>query len=471
MRAGTNAVLARLLSLVPPLLASFVSAAIAEGANTCPGFPIIRYDWDPASISDGVCDTQTWSELRYVSLNAAGDRYASVGGEMRQRYEYTRNPTFGQDPQDDHGVWLQRFAIYGDLHWSPHVRAVAELQSILADGRAGGPGPTDENRATVQNAFLELSAKSSDRSSVLRLGRQELQLGSARLVSVRDGPNVRRTFDGARFIRQSLQWTVNVLAVRPRDDDAGAFDDETDGDKSLYGVYGTRRIERVKGGVDLYYLAYRNDDASFAQGSGTERRHTLGVRLFGSDSGWHWNWEPMIQFGRFSGADIRAWTVASETGYSWSRARWQPDLTFSANVASGDRDPDDPDLETFNPLFPRGTYFSEDAVLGPLNFYNAHLFLTLHLSPSWALTADYNLYWRLSDDDGVYGPAGQLVRAPSGSDANAVAGALTLTSEWRLGLHWTLTAIHTELSPREFIRETGPSETEQFTELTARWRF
>jgi len=458
--------------LLPAIVALFGSGAVAEGGDTCPGFPLIRYEWDPASIRNGSCDAQPWSELRYVPLNETIGRYASVGGEMRQRYEYTRNPTFGQDPQDDHGVWLQRYSIYGDLHWNAHVRAVAELQSVLSDGRAGGPGPTDENRATVENAFLELSGTSPVGASIVRLGRQELQLGSARLVSVRDGPNLRRTFDGVRFIEQSQRWTLNLLAVRPRNDDPGSFDDSTDDDKSLWGVYGTRSFHgRVKGGVDVYYLGYRNDEAEFAQGSGVERRQTLGMRLFGMVDGWHWNWEPMIQFGRFAGADIRAWTVASETGYTWSRVRWQPDLTLSANVASGDRDASDPDLETFNPLFPRGTYFSEDAVLGPLNFYNAHLFFTLHLSPSWSLTTDYNLYWRLSDDDGVYGPSGHLVRPPLGSDANAVAGALTLTSEWRLGPHWTLTAIHTELSPKEFISETGPSETEHFTELTARWRF
>ena len=68
---------------------------------------------------------------------------------------------------------------------------------------------------------------------------------------------------------------------------------------------------------------------------------------------------------------------------------------LSANVASGDRDPQRPRPRTFNPLFPRGNYFSEDATLGPLNFYNTHLFLTVHPSPAWSLTADYDLFWRL----------------------------------------------------------------------------
>ena len=39
-----------------------------------------------------------------------------------------------------------------------------------------------------------------------------------------------------------------------------------------------------------------------------------------------------------------------------------------ADIASGDRDPDYADLQTFNPLFPRGSYFNESALIGPDNF-------------------------------------------------------------------------------------------------------
>jgi len=396
----------------------------------------------------------------------------SLGGEIRERYEYTHNPGFGAEPQDTDGVWLQRVAVHGDLQWGQHARIFAELHSALEHGRAGGPSPVDENEAELQNAFVELELPPTDGGVLLRIGRQEMQFGSARLVSVRDGPNVRRTFDGGRIMARSGPWRLDALAVRPRKDRTGAFDDSTDDSKALWGIYATRALEwPAPSGADLYYLGYRNDNAVFDQGSGPETRHTLGARLFGNYRGWSWNWEAMIQFGRFGGADLRAWTIASETGYTWSNARLRPRLMLSANIASGDRDPQDPDLQTFNPLFPRGNYFSEDSILGPQNFYNAHLFLTVHPSRQLALTADYDFFWRLSRRDGVYGPNGQLVRSGDGSDARFVATAVSLTSEWEIDRNWTLTAIYTHFHPEKFLEETGPSESVDFLELTARFRF
>jgi len=224
-------------------------------------------------------------------------------------------------------------------------------------------------------------------------------------------------------------------------------------------------------GLDAYYLVREQDEARYDQGSAAETRRTLGLRLFGSNDGWTWNVEPMIQFGEFGGGELHAWTIASETGYTWSDRRWQPRLALSANIASGDRDRLDPDLQTFSPMYPRGNYFSEDAVLWPQNFYNAHTFLTLRPSSICVVTLDYNMFWRESVDDGVYGPEGSLVRSGEGSRERLVATALSLTSEWTINRKLGFTTIYTRLQPREFLEETGPSEVVGFLELTARFRF
>jgi hypothetical protein len=65
---------------------------------------------------------------------------------------------WGQDPQDDHGVFLQRYVLFGDLHLGPHVRLFGELYSALENGRAGPSNPIDENELGFQQAFLDLAA-------------------------------------------------------------------------------------------------------------------------------------------------------------------------------------------------------------------------------------------------------------------------------------------------------------------------
>jgi len=451
----------------------FVTAMLSSKTclAQCPDIPLLRFEENPAATHAAGCDGV--NPFAYVALEDSTQTYISFGGEIRERYEHANNRSFGADPDDPRGTWLQRFGLFADLHSGDHLRAFVEVHSALEYGRAGGPSPSDENKAELQNAFIEARRLFAPNADIqVRLGRQELQLGSGRLVSVRDGPNVRRSFDGVRVRLEAGVWSLDTIAMRPRKDEQGAFDDPTDRSRALWGAYATRSFApQAASGLDLYYLGYRNDAATFDQGSAGEHRHTLGIRLFGSADPWRWNLEPMVQFGKYGDADLRAWTLASETSYTWSEQTWGPRLTLSANVASGDRNPLDPELQTFNPLYPRGNYFSEDATLWPLNFYNAHLFLTIHPTPAWALTADYNAFWRTSDDDGVYGPNGSLLRAGQGSDARFVATALSITSEWSLNRHVSVTAIYTHFSPREFLEQTGAAAAIDFIELTARLRF
>ena len=435
-----------------------VWSTFVAAADSCPEIPSIRYE------SDSVAQPEVGCELW-------PSQFVKFGGEVRQRYEHTNNPTFGQDPEDPHGVWLQRIGLFGDFHLSERWRIFAELHSVFEDGRVSGPGPTDQNKLDFQNAFVEARLWSAGDADVLvRAGRQELNWGSARLVSVRDGPNVRRTFDGVRVLVHLGEWTLNAVAMRPRDDEPGAFDDSTDETRALWGVYSTRTWGEGDG-IDLFYLGYENKEATYDQGVAPERRHTFGFRYFGSSGPWDWDIEPMIQAGSYGDANLRAWTIATATGYTWRQVRWMPSLMLSANIASGDRDPLNPDLETFNPLYPRGNYFSEDATLWPQNFFNAHLFFTLNPSNWWALTIDYDAFWRMSTHDAAYGGNGTVLRAASGSDERFVATALSISSQWSVSRHWTLNATYAHVSPRQFLEQTGPASKIDFLELTARFRF
>lgn len=103
------------------------------------------------------------------------------------------------------------------------------------------------------------------------------------------------------------------------------------------------------GSVDFYYLDFRDDIGSFMQGVDTETRHTVGMRWWGSASGWDWNWEAVY----LGDKRISAGTLASDTG-TFSDVLFQPSVGLRANIASGDKDPEDSMLQTFNPLLPRG---------------------------------------------------------------------------------------------------------------------
>src|SRR5207247_1455438 len=57
---------------------------------------------------------------------------------------------------------------------------------------------------------------------------QELGYGSSRLVSAREAPNVRLTFDGAKAILKFGGWQVGAFFVKPVRTKVGVFDDDPD---------------------------------------------------------------------------------------------------------------------------------------------------------------------------------------------------------------------------------------------------
>jgi hypothetical protein len=459
------------------------AAAFAAATATCliaataqeqrPTYQKLRYEEDWSVLRAPRLRTDSLDPLKYLPLTKDGDTWLSLGGEIRERYEYTVNPTWGDDPQDPNGVFLQRYVLHGDLHLGPHLRLFGQLLSALENGRAGSPSPIDENEFDLQQAFVDLQIPLTDRPlATLRLGRQELSYGSARLIDVREGPNVRRKFDGARVLLSLNEaWQLDFLAVRPSEIEPGVFDDGVDQNQALSGLYALGTFDPLPGGIDLYYLGFENQSGVFAQGESQEDRHTLGARLWGARGGWDWNWELIYQWGRFGAGDIRAWSLGTDTGHTWRNAAWTPRLGLSANVASGDRNPANSDLQTFNPLFPRGNYFSELALLGPRNFFNLHPFVTVRPTENLELTADVDFFWRLETTDGVYSPSGRLLRSSDNSDARYVGTELSLNATWQANRHVSATAIYAHFFPGRFIEETGSSDDIDFIELTLRLLF
>jgi hypothetical protein len=451
--------------------------ATASAATKSP-YTLPRYDEDFSFLAQPGRRHSSADPVKYVPLAAGRDDvYLSVGGEARLVYEFFDNNAFGRGPQDDDGFLLQRYMLHFDLHVTDALRAFVDLKHNQVDGREGGPRPPDEDRADLHQAFVDLSTRPSDDLRLtLRAGRQELFYGSARLITNRNGPNTRQSFDGVKLITAAGDWRVDAFFARPVETDRGTFDDDADDTRSLWAVYATAPDARVvPGGLDLYYIGYHNDAARFDSGAGDELRHTLGARWFGRRGAVDWNCEGMLQFGTFDAAgddrDILAWSVATEAGYTFAGAPLSPRLSLRANAISGDGDRDDDSLGTFNALFPRGGYFGEIGVVGPANLLNLHPAVDLKLTRELTLTADCVLYWRYSEDDGLYNAAGALVRPAGGSDARFVGVQPSLLLAYRPTDQFWLIGTYSVFAPGGFIEDTGPDETTHYVRVEAGFRF
>jgi Alginate export len=461
------------------LAAALISVAIAappadaDCPSGAPRYLTLRYEEDYSFLRDATCRTDLWDPIKLVPIDPDGSTYLSMGGDARVKYEYFHNALWGQGVQDSNGYVLQRYLLHGDFHAGPHFRLFAQFQSSLEEGRSGGPRLTDKNTLEVNQGFMDLIAPLwEDAALTLRVGRQELAYGSQRLVSVRESPNVRQTFDAVRLIFAGGGWRIDGFFSSPVQVRPGIFDDRRDDQRSFWGVYGTGPAAPLPAGrLDLYYLGLRNDNARFDQGTAEERRHTLGARFWGRPYGWDYNVELIFQWGSFGRGDLLAWGAASDTSYTFRSVPLRPRVGIRADINSGDRDPGDRDLHTFNALFPKGSYFGEIALLGPANLFDVHPYVILNPIDSVSITFEADIFRRQSDRDGIYSPPGGLLRSGGSSRARHIGEQVSIQVEWRIDAHLSIVANYTHFFAGRFIRDTGPSEDIDYTTAWVQYKF
>ena len=428
------------LILIVAMVAAPV-AALAQGTGVSPTdphrYPLPTYeeDWCALQTSDR---TDVWDPVKFVRLSGDGRTSLSLGGELRVTYERFGNQSFGLTPPDPDGYFLQRYLLHTDLRAGSRVRVWTEFNSGLENGRFGGPRPViDEDRLDLHQAFVEVAvAATSPSAAVLRVGRQEIALGAGRMYALREGPNVPLSFDGVRAIAHAGPWRLDGWAARPVDNTSGVFDDQSHHSFDVWGVYGSRVIapSRQTVGLEVYYLGLARDAAHFDQGTANETRHTFGARVW-HQGPWAYDAEAMFQVGRFGSGDIRAWRSVIEGSHLVADAVWLPRLGLVLDVASGDKNPADPNLQTFNALFQSGTYSGRAQLLGPSNSIRFEPSVTFGPARHMLVSAGWGFYWRQSADDALYSISGQVIVPSNGVTDRYEGSRPTMQIDWQLTRH------------------------------------
>ena len=446
------------------------AAPETEAVVAPPPYKQLRYEEDYTHLRDRARRTDAFDPVKYVPFGGVEGRYLSIGGEARPFLEWFRNEEWGSVPGDD-GYLLQRFMAHLDLHWNDRARLFVQVKSGLEGGRRSGPRHADEDQLDLGQAFVDVAMISSgDRKFVVRAGRQEMAFGHQRLVSFREGPNVRRSFDGLRATLRTRAWTVDAFLTRPALTEPGFFDDSPDPERGFWGAHVSRSLARSIS-LDLYYLGFTNESATYDQGTAKESRHTNGTRLWGDGHGWDYDVELIHQWGTFGEGGIRASAVASVFGYTFRDLPTRPRLGLSLDVHSGDRDPDDLDLETYHPLFPKGAYYGLIAPFGPSNHREIHPVLEAQLLRRLSARADWMFFWRRSLRDGVYDMVGNLLRTGQRSDAAFVGHSPGIELVWSFDRHFELTGNYSRFFAGRFLEQTPPGEDTTYVALKLTFKF
>jgi hypothetical protein len=389
-----------------------------------------------------------------------GDFVFNTGGEYRNRYMQEDNSRLTGVTND---YDLQRVRVYGDLWYRDWFRVYVEFLTAQTFGQTLAPLAIDYDPYDFENLFVDLKIPGTgDHPAYLRVGRQEMLLGSQRLISPLDWANTRRTFEGARAFRQGDNIDVDLFWVRPDirtvASNGVAFRDDN---QDFAGAWVTWRPQKGQY-LDLYYLFAANRNVSVMSGlvRAPYEVNTFGARYTGSNKQFLWDFEDAVQCGQQVQSIFASATTA---GIGWNFKKLPMDPTFWVyyDYASGTPVPGNgtADFTTFNQLFPFGHYyFGALDLVGRQNIHDANAHLFLYPAKFITIWLQYHHFELDSPADGLYAASGTVLRrSAAGTAGQTVGDEFDFLVNFHLGHHSDLLAGYSLMAPGNFIVNTAPT--------------
>jgi hypothetical protein len=359
-----------------------------------------------------------------------------VGLDARLRYEVIDPAAFGNGPQDGGGFLLWRVAPDMEVEIAPQWRIHAQLFAAGQVGRNGGARANDRNDLDLTQAYVEWRPNAE---TFVRAGRQEIALGSGRLLAAFDGANVRRRFDGVQGQARRGDWMFIALAASPVLVRSGVFDDDSDFNRLAVGI-GAVHGDASRSSEAVFAIRTQSFSPLFGAPAGRQERFTFGARFVRTSPRLFVEAEALMQFGDAQGGkDVRAWAIAGEARTPLTKvgsAQILAGVKFS--VASGDSDRSDRCITGFDPLFPNPAFTGSFPIFAPTNMASLNPSVSLQWPNGNRIGIDVALMKRLTVRDQLYTLGGTPITTTGlGRNVGALWG---VTGSYRINPAFNLNA-------------------------------
>jgi hypothetical protein len=346
---------------------------------------------------------------------------------------------------------------------------------------AEGDDPFD-----LRQAYIEI-ADYSQSPWGFKLGRQVLSYGDERLIGGFEWNNISRTFDAAKLTYKSGPLTVDAFAssvVQPARSGMNMSDfyngNETRREQLFSGIYASTTAWGPQT-TDLFVLHLHEE-----QPVTSTNFFTIGTRIKSkpgafasapvSDGkstpaapkpvGFDYEFEGAYQTGEVRGRDLSAFAIHAGAGYTFDTP-WMPRVGVAYNYGSGDGDPTDGDVETFQNLFPTNhKFYGQMDVFAWQNMHN--LELNWKFTPTKKLTVkgELHAFWLATTDDSWYranGVATVRPLTPVARAASNYAGAeADIAVSYALSKNVNLEGGYSHFFAGDYLSDTGASDDANF---------
>lgn len=390
---------------------------------------------------------------------------------------------------NDDSFLLNRFRIgiaIKPVDWLKFYAQGQDAHEWLSDrpNIPGVLGSEGDDNFDLRQAYVQIGPKNLNGI----LGRQELSYGDERLIGPNPWNNFGRTFDAAKFHYEQPKFSLDLLVSTPVYIFQNSFDQsdlfngsETHRDLVFSGIYATTTAIYPMT-MDFYALYLHEDNQAFVPQAITYPGTTLSVPGTSTDfvtlgtrvksdpkklHGWEYDGEFALQTGQVSDLDLLACALHIGGGYTFEKCLWTPRLYFEYNFATGDSDPNDGDIQTFQNLFPSN--HNKYGVMDLFAWQNlSSPAVRFRVKPHKQVTLETAFYsfWLANTNDAWYRANGTTkVRpvTPAARDAsNYVGSEIDLLMTYQPLKFLSIWAGYSHFFAGDYLMATGPSDDANF---------
>lgn len=416
-----------------------------------------------------------------------------VTGNERLRYESRQNYDFIYDrpsvdgmADNDDNFLLHRLRI--NLDYKPADWFLAHV--TLQDAREFGSHQIDhdslddryanqfENQTDVHEAYVKLKLGACP--LWLQAGRQQLNYGDQRLIGGFNWANNARSFDAIKLRYEKGDASLDLFAANVVRVDSNAWDNK-DHEDDFLGAYGS--VKNLPLGTHDLYLLYRGNDESDIG------IYTLGTRVDGKKGPLDWNFEGAYQWGTSVDRvalfqndqeilDHNAWAIHGEMGWTLASAPCKPRLALEYNFASGDKDPNDGENNTFENLYPTNhLFYGYMDFFAWKNIHNPALKLSWKPCEKLSLKTHWHFFWLdEAQTDAWYNAGGSVLRNARGDSVSSYVGQeLDFVATYQAAKNWELELGYSHFFAGDYVKDTAPAGTDEddadFVYVQSVWSF
>jgi hypothetical protein len=445
-------------------------------------YPRMAAGWGPEL--DGGLMASRWSE-DWSGMAAAGQAPPLKAVAMGDAARFTLSSEFRLRRVAWDNAQLQRAnsfeqtqlrAIVGaDLLANPNLRFFGEVGAGRVEGRRETATANFENEASLQQLFVDVRGNVGGTLVGAMLGRQEFSDGPRQLISLSDGPNLHRSWNGVRLYAHGARQRFGAFDLRATRLGRGPFDEEINHAERLRGLNASFIVSPGEGPntyLEPFWLQSRNPAYRVASRTGLDDRDTLGARLWGRRGKARFDWTIARQTGRtVDDRRIDAWGVFAVQSLVLSETGWKPRLTSRIDAASGGGAYDTGAVvRNFNPLYASSNYLGEGQFLGLSNLLMIAPGITVSPTPRATLSLEFGYARRLDENDAVYAGGGRAYSSSERVPGHHIGNLSRLTGAWSVNRNLAFRLNIEHMRAGIALRSAGfPSGTYAYLDATYRY--